>query len=236
MVGPAGAVSAVSESEAKYLVGPSFVLPDLAGCRPGLVVQADGDEHLDATYYDTSGLTLLDQGVTVRFRRGEKSACWTVKHPSPTPTDPPGGTPGGVLRREEMNLAVAEAGDLLGQVPSPVPAPVAAQVASETGGDPLVPVAQLRTARRSWRLLVADRRLATVTDDEVEVFDAGRVAGRFREVEVELAPTVAAREGDEVVRAVGAALVVAGARVEPPIPKLERALRLLGRTGRQADA
>ena len=54
---------------------------------------------------------------------------------------------------------------------------------------PLALAARLRTVRH--RLTVAagdDGRLAEVVDDEVSVLDGRRVAGRFREVEVELAP------------------------------------------------
>ncbi len=224
----------LDESEAKFVVPASFELPDLTGCLPGLVVQDEGHEHLDATYYDTADLALLGRGITVRFRRGDTSGSWTVKHPLPHPTGPgddasPG--PGAMLRRSESNLAVAGHTDLPDQGPAQVPPQVSAQVVGETAGDPLVPVARLHTVRHSLLLTASGRRLATVTDDEVEVTDNSQGVARFREVEVEVAPTLDAREGDEVARSVGSVLAAAGALAEPPLPKLERALGLLGRIG-----
>ena len=65
------------------------------------------------------------------------------------------------------------------------------------------------------------RRLAEVVDDEVSVLDGRRVAGRFREVEVELAPEA----DDAVLGALTTRLEAAGgSRSGKGLPKFVRAL------------
>ena len=86
---------------------------------------------------------------------------------------------------------------------------------------PLVPAARLRTVRRGVELLDAEgQRVAEVVDDEVSIYEGRRLAGRFREIEVEL-------EGDadvSLLKAVVAALHAAGAGAVEPVPKVVRAL------------
>ena len=63
--------------------------------------------------------------------------------------------------------------------------------------------------------------MAEVVDDEVSVLDGRRVAGRFREIEVELA---AAADDDAVLDAVTGRLAAAGAQSGGEMPKFVRAL------------
>ena len=103
----------------------------------------------------------------------------------------------------------------------PPPAELAALVRPWLRTAPLTPVAHLRTVRRSSALRFDDRGVVgSVDDDEVSVLQAGRVAARFREVEVEVAG--AAPEG--VLDAVVGRLRAAGAGAPDPTPKLVRAL------------
>ena len=90
----------------------------------------------------------------------------------------------------------------------------------------LTPVARLRTRRRRWRLQGPDgAELAELVDDRVSVLQRGRVADRFREIEIEGRGI----DRDALERIAG---IVARDGVEPAeqIPKLVRAL------GRRANA
>lgn len=87
-------------------------------------------------------------------------------------------------------------------------------------------MARLRTVRRVVGLRDAEgRRLAEIDDDEVSVVDGRRLAARFRQLEVELAPAA----GDELLPQIAAVLRGAGA-VPDPVSKAARAL------GPQAEA
>ena len=88
------------------------------------------------------------------------------------------------------------------------------------GPSSLTPVARLRTRRRRWRLQGPDGdELAELVDDRVSVLQRGRVAERFREIEIEGRGI----DRDALERIAG---VVARDGVEPAeqIPKLVRAL------------
>jgi CHAD domain-containing protein len=200
-------VEGATEREAKLAAWPGFVLPDLAAGHDGISVSRKGSRKLDATYYDTDDLRLIRSGITLRHRSGGGAAEWTVKFPDADGSD----TPDAMCRRE---LNVRGGGS---QVPATVRALVAAQVRTAA----LQPVARLQTARRSFHLCDPDgTQLAEVDDDEVSVLDGRRVAARFREVEVELAPDAPGRLLDRLVER----LTDAGAGASDQVPKLVRAL------------
>jgi CHAD domain-containing protein len=85
----------------------------------------------------------------------------------------------------------------------------------------LTPVAHLATLRRRYDLCDGEgAKVGEVDDDEVSVLSGDRVAARFREVEVELAPDAP----DDMLDAVVRRLRDAGAGAPDPTPKLVRAL------------
>jgi CHAD domain-containing protein len=87
---------------------------------------------------------------------------------------------------------------------------------------PLTAVAHLNTCRRSSSLLLDDAAVGSIDDDEVSVLQGGRVAARFREVEVEV--DVDDGAPGELLDAVVGRLRAAGAGAPDPTPKLVRAL------------
>lgn len=200
------------EIEVKLGVGPGFVLPDLDGVVAGIRAAAGPSASLDATYHDAADLRLLRSGITLRHRAGEGGAegTWTLKLPDPDP----GSAPAGALRREEV-LVVAP--------PAAVPEPLATLVRPWLRTAALVPVASIRTERRTTRLVRGEVEGAAVVgeiaEDEVAVLEGGQVAARFREVEVEVE--------DDAVDLLDAAverLRAAGAGPPDPRPKVVRAL------------
>jgi len=208
----------VTEREVKLGAHATFVLPDLVGApageaevdaatRPTLVFL--GDRRLTATYWDTRDLRLTRSGLSLRHRRASDGSerGWTVKLPRP-------GGDSTILSRTEVAYAGAE---------REPPAEAAALVGATTRGLPLEPVARLVTRRRRIQVLDGDGRAALeVADDEVSVMDGRRVAARFRELEVELAP--GDHDGAALLPRVVQRLREAGAGVPDPTPKIVRAL------------
>jgi CHAD domain-containing protein len=187
----------VRERELKLVVEPSFEVPPLDDAVPGAVLDPPrvGSNH--DIYHDTDDLRLVRWGVTLRWRDG---TGWTVKLPNPRT--------GAALDRDEIVVA-GEAGS---------PPPEARDlVASFTRGAPLIPVAEITTARtaRIWHRPDGSP-VAELADDEVAASVLVRPAAstgadkrgsaasagaagarkrrraastaRFREIEVELAP------------------------------------------------
>jgi len=151
-----------------------------------------------AVYYDTADLRLARWGVTVRHRTGDSGgAGWTVKLPE--------GEEGPALVRRELNFEGPA---------SRMPAGAASLIAAYARDTPLVPVARIRTVRTEGAVV------AEVVDDEVSVLHGGRVATRFREVEVEIGNRPPAGLLDAVV----ARLRQAGAGAPDTMPKVIRAL------------
>jgi CHAD domain-containing protein len=102
-----------------------------------------------------------------------------------------------------------------------VPVAAASLVRAYVRGAPLVPVARIRTRRDGVDLLDGEGAVvAEVVDDEVSVLHGGRVAARFREVEVE----VGDRAPDGLLEGVLARLRAAGAGAPDRTPKVIRAL------------
>jgi len=180
-----------------------FELPDLDGAADDITSVSRVPRTLMAVYYDTADLRLARWGVTVRHRTGDKSG-WTVKLPE--------GENGPALVRRELNFD-GPAGRM--------PTGAASLILAYARHTPLVPVARIRTVRTGIDLRDHEGALvAEVVDDEVSVLHGGRVATRFREVEVELGQRPPAGLLDTVV----ARLRKAGAGVPDSMPKVIRAL------------
>jgi len=191
------------EREIKLHVPPGFVLPDLAVA--GLSATVRDPRRTLAVYHDTEDLAIVRWGCSLRHRDGEG---WTVKLPSEGD--------GESLTRAE-HVFPADPGPATRRPPPEALDLVRAYVR----GRPVAPVARLQTLRRTVELTDGLGRPAlVVTDDEVSVMRDRRVASRFREVEVELAPGAP----EEPLEAVVARLLEAGAGPVDNVPKLRRAL------------
>jgi len=215
MPGPSKAI----EREVKLGAHATFMLPDLAKAAAGgwggedggagPTVVALGERSLTATYWDTGDLRLTRSGLSLRHRTASDGLerGWTVKLPAP-------GDGGPALNRSEVAYT--------GPDREP-PGEAATLVLATVRGAPLEPVARLVTKRRRSHVLDAEGRVALeVADDEVSVMDGRRVAARFRELEVEVAP--GEHDGDDLLPLVVRCLREAGAGAPDPTPKIVRAL------------
>ena len=199
------------EREVKLEAGIGFVVPALDDVVQGVRAQVRPDSLLQAIYFDTPGLCLMRQGVTLRHRRdrhvgagatGERG--WTLKLPAPSD--------GKGLVRKEMSWPGG---------PGALPRGAANVLRALHGSEELGAVARLVTKRR--RTLLTDpagEPLVEIDDDTVSVMDGRRLAARFREVEVE----VVGAAGGELLDAVVDRLRDAGALPGDDRPKVVRAL------------
>jgi inorganic triphosphatase YgiF len=210
------------EREVKLDADPELALPDLHGATAGLVPIELAPRRLDATYFDADDLRLLDRGITVRRRTGEGTR-WTVKRSEPSGAGADPDRLSATLDRREIDIV-----DPSWRPPDGVLELIGAELDRAT----LLPVARLVSERRRVELRDASHAaLAEVDDDVVAVHrdgDGAEVA-RFREIEIELADGIDDRRAAELLDAVVARLVSAGARRKPPQSKVDRALGLLGR-------
>lgn len=208
------------EIERKFDVEEAFELPDLSGV-PGVASVGEPVVHeLSATYYDTADLRLARAKVTLRRRVGGTDDGWHLKLPAAAGA------------RRELHSP-------LGRAVKAPPRAVLAPVLGVVRRAPAAAVATLATRRTLLTLLAEDGRvLAEVADDQVTgtQLPAGpgdtAVVTTWREVEVELA------EGDEeLLSAVGAELVVSGARASASQSKLATVLagRLAPQPAEPAD-
>ncbi len=192
------------EREVKLAAPPTFRmadLADLADLADGLVAVPGEPLRFQTVYFDTADLRLVRWGCSLRHRSGEG---WTAKLPAELD--------GPVLVRGEH---------LFGGEPDRPPEEALDLLRAYVRGAPLAPVARLRTVRRPVALLAGDgERLGEIVDDEVSVIDRGRLAARFREVEVE----AAAGMSGELLDAVVERLRAVGAGAPDPTPKYVRAL------------
>lgn len=196
------------EHETKFTVPGGIVLADLAPDVPGAAVIPQPAQSFETVYYDTGDLRLARWGISVRCRVGEGAlrkgwGRWTVKLPT-------GDSGPSVVRRELVVEANA------GWVPEPVAALVRGHVRSSL----LAPVAILRTERARHIVRVDGHDTFEIDDDEVSVVEDGRIALRFREVEVERLDGA----DDRVARELCRALVAAGATPTNGESKIVRAL------------
>ena len=181
---------------------PGFKLPDLSGLADGITA-ADGEPTaIELIYYDTPDLRLARAGVTLLYRGDEG---WVVTLGRETAGGPE-------LPRDEHRF----------EGPAGQPPPDAVDLLRALVRTARVtPVARLRTRRRRVELHdSSDKPLGEVLDDEVTVLSSGRVAARFRELDVEL--DAAAPEG--FADALVSRLRSAGAGPPDPSPRIVRAL------------
>jgi CHAD domain-containing protein len=160
----------VRETEKKYELEPGAEVPSLDDL-PDVAGQSAPDEQtLEAEYYDTDDLRLVQAGVTLRRRRGGSDSGWHLKLPVDTDS------------RREIRVP-------LGRTGRRVPAELAALVRAHARGQALRPVALLTTTRR-LRVLHDETgaSLAEVATDDVSAQTLGEstTLSKWREVEVEL--------------------------------------------------
>ncbi len=196
----------VDEIEFKYEAPAGTVLPPLEDL-PRVAAESDPEEQtLEADYYDTADLRLIRAGITLRRRRGGSDPGWHLKLPA-----------GGQSRRE-IQVPLSHGGS----AGSAVPDELAALVRVHTRGEPLMPVAIIRTRRR--RRLLLDRggvSLAELVADEVsaETLGDSTTISSWGEVEVELTGG-----GQKLLDAADERLRRSGLRRARRSAKLERAL------------
>jgi CHAD domain-containing protein len=148
-----------TEIERKYEADSGIGVPALDTIPGVAATSGPQQETLEAIYYDTPDLRLIRSGLTLRRREGGQDEGWHLKVPS------------GDDRRDEIQLP-----------PEGRLADLAELTFGITRGEPLQPVATIRTHRTRWEL--RDRKgnlLAEVTDDRVTANDKS-----WREIEVEL--------------------------------------------------
>lgn len=215
------------EIETKLEIAAGARLPELSGRRgliaTGLASAAEPVVHeLDAVYYDTVALDLLQSRLTLRHRTGGEDAGWHLKLPAVA----------GARTEVGLPLAAHEVDPLR----TPVPAALADLVQGAARGRELRPVARIRNRRTVRRLLdTAGIPMVEVADDQVtanRLLPAGPDPGpggevgfveseptRWRELEVE----VLAGDRDQLAAVVS---VLRGAGAEPAFSasKLARAL------------
>lgn len=189
------------EREVKLAAPPAFRLPDLAGALDGFDAVETEPRRFQTVYVDTADLRVARWGCSLRHREGQG---WTVKLPT--------NANGRALVRGEYLIA----GDA-----RRVPGEAADLLRAYVRGAELRPVVRLRTLRRRLELRdAAGRPVGEIVDDEVSVMEGARVAGRFRELEVEVDDGVP----DEVLGTLVAELRARGAGSVDNTPKYLRAL------------
>lgn len=181
------------ERELKLELDGAFELPEL----PGNPLES---RVFTSTYYDTPDRSLARVGITLRRRLENGVSRWQLKLP-----------------RDGAARAEIEA---LGGPAGP-PVELAGLLAAHRRYGQLEQIATLRTRRSGVRVGDGERALADVTVDAVDVLDAGRSAGSFVELEVELV------DGDEAdLQRLSRELRRAGARRSDGRPKVLRLLDL----------
>lgn len=187
------------ERERKLEVAEGFLLPELPGERLRTVT-------LVSAYHDTADRRLAAAGITLRRRtRSGRSVRWQLKLPAD----------GG---RFEIELA--------GRGIEP-PEEALEVLAAHLRGEPLGPVATLRTRRLGRRVFHDDVAVADVFHDVVTVDEGAAVQPRLDEVEIELLPA----GGDRDLRRLAKLLRRAGAVDGDDRPKVFRVLDLTAADG-----
>ena len=182
------------EKEVKLRAAVSgFHLPDLEG-------QAIPRRVFTSTYYDTKNFSLGSFGITLRLRVENNKRKWQLKLPS--------GSAG-------LELEIPGNPKIL------PPAFKDLLFALLRGEDP-VPVAKLRTERRSFHLQQNGKTLAEIAQDSVALLDGRQIKRRISEIEIEL---INGNQKD--LASVKHTLEKAGAFEGDPRPKLFQALDLV---------
>ena len=173
----------------------------MTGTAGVVAVSQQGEQLLDAVYYDTADLRLIGAGITLRRRTGGEDAGWHLKLPA------------GADTRDEIRLPLAAASGA-------VPEELAALVRAHTRGTALAPVVRIQTSRRVLRLLDgASQALAEIAADHVTAEPADGPAVSWDEIEAELVTG-----GPALLTAIDTRLRQAGARPAATATKLQRAL------------
>ncbi|MBV8172270.1 MAG: CYTH and CHAD domain-containing protein [Candidatus Eremiobacteraeota bacterium] len=179
------------------------MLPDLRQVTADVASADESVEKLKTTYFDTRDLRLTRWGCSLRYRIGQG---WTVKLPSEESSN------GDLLVRGEHEFKGS---------PNTPPPEALDLLTAYLRRSAVHPVARLRTKRQMVTLKGSDGSpLAETVKDEVAVVEGRKVAGRFREIEVELKDAAS----DSLLPAIVERLSVAGAGSPNPTPKVVRAL------------
>jgi CHAD domain-containing protein len=190
------------ETERKYETDEHTLLPDPARLVKSATGAGPELQRLEATYYDTFDLRLLRAKITLRRREGGHDAGWHLKLPAQADT------------REEIQLPLNG---------PDVPAELVALTHLAARGQPLAPVALLKTDRRRWVLSdAAGVEVAELVEDDVHAHTLGSqtTALAWREVEVELGE----HANPEVLDRIERKLIQAGVRRSGSSSKLARVL------------
>ncbi|QGZ48915.1 CHAD domain-containing protein [Streptomyces sp. QHH-9511] len=157
------------EIERKYEADDETELPDLTRARGVSAVLDRGVAELDAVYYDTPGLRLAADSLTLRRRTGGEDAGWHLKFPVAT----------GI--RDEIRAPLSDT----------LPRSLAGLLRSRVHDEPVVPVVRLRSSRDVRHLVDGDGTLlAEVSVDTVRaerLGEGGGATASWKEIEVELA-------------------------------------------------
>ncbi|MFE1791074.1 CYTH domain-containing protein, partial [Streptomyces sp. NPDC059525] len=160
-----GKKQGAKKQDAKHDRAARPAVPDLTGTAGIASIRDRGSTRLDAVYYDTPGLVLAADGLTLRRRTGGEDAGWHLKLPV---------APG---VRDEIHAPLSDT----------LPPDLAALARSRTRRSPLEPLVRLRSERHTRDLLDADGTLlAQLCTDTVRA-ERGKAATAWTEVEVELA-------------------------------------------------
>jgi CHAD domain-containing protein len=191
-----------TEIETKFDVDEDVVVADLGAVGGVGAAAPPVDFDLDAEYFDTSDLRLLQASIVLRRRLGGEDEGWHVKFER---------APG---ERTELH-------EPAGDDPTEIPDSLHDLLVLHCHDAELVPVARVRNHRVVHRLLDdAGAQVAEVCDDHVTATSITAGASAWRELEVELAG-----DGDrKLLRRVGDHLERAGARPAASPSKLSRAL------------
>ncbi|WP_338676661.1 CHAD domain-containing protein [Streptomyces sp. SCSIO 30461] len=193
------------EIERKYEATGDTRVPDLSGHAGVADVVDRGVAELDAVYYDTAGLRLAADGITLRRRTGGGDEGWHLKFPVAT----------GI--RDEIRAPLADA----------LPRTLHALLRSRVRDEALLPVVRLLSSRKVSHLADADGELlAELSVDSVRAERLGGEGGTasWTEIEVELADDA----DPSVLDAIGERLRKAGIRPSSSASKLARALAETG--------
>jgi CHAD domain-containing protein len=174
----------------------------------GFTVAAESVEHrMEAVYYDTADMALGRRMVALRRRRGGADDGWHIKFQEAS-------------ARRELQFPLL-------RTPDRMPAAVRRLLAGLTHGEPLVPIATLRTVRQV--LMISDEdgtEVAEVAADDVEAVDERSGTERsWSEWEVELVDgSLPEERQQEIFDAVEEAVFAAGGVPSASRAKIARAL------------
>ncbi|NML49111.1 CYTH and CHAD domain-containing protein [Streptomyces sp. R302] len=196
------------EIERKYEATADTRLPDLTRAAGVASVTAEGVTELDAVYYDTAGLRLAADSLTLRRRTGGSDAGWHLKFP----------VAAGV--RDEIRAPLTEA----------LPPSLAGLLRSRVRHAGVIPVVRLRSSRDVRHLrdghgtILAELSVDTVRADRLLAGGSGDATAAWTEIEVELADDA----DPAVLDAVEKRLRKAGIHPSDAPSKLARALSETG--------